>query len=217
MNKLVAAGMGGAAAGLGDSNLDFNSFITQFAMSPIGDRYLNELATILGVPSVDVNDPLLTAEQQKQLALAIFYLALRDAGRDHNDPDSPDFGTYAAGYAAIAALMPTTGTGSIQTQARDIPIASSRVGGRLRRAVRAADRPPRPGGRRLLGDRAEHDVGRGHAREEAGGDQQVGLAAQEGRDLQHIDNRSHMRHLLFGMHVSQDRHTDLAAYFIQNP
>ncbi|MFO1483453.1 MAG: filamentous hemagglutinin family protein [Verrucomicrobiaceae bacterium] len=117
---LIGAGMGRTAVGLGGSGMDFTSFITQFATSPAGDRYLNELADILGVPSVDLNSPSLTAEQQKQLALAIYYLVLRDAGRDHNDPDSPNAGTYTEGFAAINALFPTTSPGNIQTQARDI-------------------------------------------------------------------------------------------------
>ncbi|MCB1276967.1 filamentous haemagglutinin family protein [Prosthecobacter sp.] len=117
---VVAAGMGKTALGLGDSNMDFTSFITQFATSPAGDRYLTELADILGVPSVDLNSPSLTAEEKSQLALAIYYLVLRDAGRDHNDPNSPDAGTYTQGYAAINTLLPTVSPGTIQTQARDI-------------------------------------------------------------------------------------------------
>jgi len=117
---VIGAGMGAAAVGLGGTNLDFTGFITEFASGLGGNRYLTELAEILGVPSVDLNDPLLTPEQQRQLALAVFYLVLRDAGRDHNDPDSPNAGTYTAGFAAIAKLFPTTSTGSIETQARDI-------------------------------------------------------------------------------------------------
>ncbi|MHB1080669.1 MAG: filamentous hemagglutinin family protein [Prosthecobacter sp.] len=117
---IVAAGMGKAALGLGGTSMDFTAFITQFATSPAGDRYLTELAELLGVPSVNLNDPALTADQQKQLALALYYLVLRDAGRDHNNPDSPNAGTYTDGYAAIAKLFPTTSVGSIQTQARDI-------------------------------------------------------------------------------------------------
>lgn len=117
---IVAAGMGKAALGLEGTSMDFTAFITQFATSPAGDRYLTELAELLGVPAVDLNDPALTADQQKQLALALYYLVLRDAGRDHNDPDSPNAGTYTEGYAAIAKLFPTTSVGSIQTQARDI-------------------------------------------------------------------------------------------------
>lgn len=121
---ILAAGMGKAAVGLGGTNADFTSFITDFATGPASTRYLTELAELLGVPSVDINDPALTAEQQKQLALAIFYLALRDAGRDHNDPDSPYAGTYTQGYDAIASLFPVTSPGSIQTQARDIKTKS---------------------------------------------------------------------------------------------
>lgn len=117
---IIGAGMGAAAAGLGSTSADFNTFIANFATSPVGDRYLQELAGILGVSSVNLNDPSLTAEQQKQLALALFYLVLRDAGRDHNDPDSPNAGTYTEGFAAISALFPSTNPGTIQTQARDI-------------------------------------------------------------------------------------------------
>lgn len=116
----VAAGMGRAAAGLGGTNADFAGFISYLSTSAAGTRYLTELAEILNVPSVNLNDPLLTPEQQKQLALAVFYLALRDAGRDHNDPDSPNAGAYTDGYAAISHLFPATSPGSIQTQARDI-------------------------------------------------------------------------------------------------
>ena len=114
---IIGAGMGGVAAGLGSSQLDFAQLITDFSTP----RNLADLAELLGVNSVDLNDPALTAEQQKKLALGLFYVALRNAGRDRNDPDSPDVGTYAAGYAAIDALIPSSiGSGSIQTQARDI-------------------------------------------------------------------------------------------------
>jgi filamentous hemagglutinin len=117
---VVAAGAGAAAVGMGGTPTDFASFVTYLSTSAVGARYLTELAGLLGVPSVNLNDPALTAEQQKQLALAVFYLALRDAGRDHNDPDSPNAGTYTDGYAAIAKLFPTSSVGSIQTQARNI-------------------------------------------------------------------------------------------------
>ena len=117
---IVGAGMGGATASIGGGTPDFGAFITYISTTAAGARYLAELAEILGVPSVNLNDPLLTADEQKQLAMAVFYLALRDAGRDHNDPDSPNAGTYTEGYAAISKLFPTTSSGSIQTQARDI-------------------------------------------------------------------------------------------------
>ena len=117
---IVGAGMGGAAVGIGGGMPDFGAFITYISTTAAGSRYLAELAEILGVPTVNLNDPLLTADQQKQLAMAVFYLALRDAGRDHNDPNSPNAGTYSEGFAAITKLFPTTNSGSIQTQARDI-------------------------------------------------------------------------------------------------
>ncbi len=117
---LLAAGMGQPAVGLAGTNADWTTFITQFATSPAGSRYLTELATELGVPSINLSDPSLTQAQQRELALAIYYLVLRDAGRDHNDPNSPNAGTYTAGNAAIAALFPTTSPGSIQTQTRDV-------------------------------------------------------------------------------------------------
>ncbi|WP_395744499.1 filamentous haemagglutinin family protein [Prosthecobacter sp.] len=117
---VVAAGAGAAATGMGGTAMDFASFISYLSSSGTGARYLAELADLLGVPSVNLNDPTLTPEQQKQLALAVYYLALRDAGRDHNDANSPNVGTYSEGYAAIAKLFPTPTAGSILTQARNI-------------------------------------------------------------------------------------------------
>lgn len=142
---IIGAGLGGVAAGLGGSQLDFAKLVTDFSTP----RNLADLAELLGVNSVDLNDPALTAEQQKKLALGLFFVALRNAGRDRNDPDSPDVGTYLAGDKAIDALffnslpvmsigpapiggtaptepydpprdVPLFGRGSIQTQARDI-------------------------------------------------------------------------------------------------
>ena len=48
----------------------------------------------------------LPIEKRDALALDIFYLVLRDAGRDRNNPDSLNFGSFAQGYDAIAALFP---------------------------------------------------------------------------------------------------------------
>jgi len=48
----------------------------------------------------------LGTEAQDVLATDIFYLVLRDAGRDYNDPASANYHSYQAGYEAIAALFP---------------------------------------------------------------------------------------------------------------
>ncbi len=117
---VAAAGLGGVAIGLDGSDASFDAFLNVYAQGENATRYLPELAKLLGRTSVDLNDPTLTSEQRAQLALSLFYLVLREAGRDHNNPDSPNAGTYAAGFDAVAKLFPTVGAGSISTQARDI-------------------------------------------------------------------------------------------------
>lgn len=202
-NLTVAAGIGPAGS-LGESALDFNSFITQFATSPEGDRYLAEAKGILGVvidysgskrlkkgvmiksvsaggsaeaaglkagdvilkvaereisknyddsyllsgikigeatkirilrgdgpreltitpgsDLLDLTDPAYTRTQKEQIALSLFYLVLRDTGRDYNDPDSPGYRKYDSGEDAIESLFPssTDWNGQILTQNRDI-------------------------------------------------------------------------------------------------
>ena len=125
------AGMGGSV-GLNDSLLDFgnvsfvngdvvpvepanfsSSFIGQF-LSPTsggeqGARYLPGLGTVMGLPAGETNTQIWTAfsqlptSKQDVLALDVFYLVLRDAGRDHNTVAGSD---YKSGYAAISALFP---------------------------------------------------------------------------------------------------------------
>ncbi|WP_395749991.1 filamentous haemagglutinin family protein [Prosthecobacter sp.] len=116
----AAAGLGKAAVGINGTSADFASFIATFGSGPLGARYLAELAESLGVSSIDLNNPALTAEQRDRLALALFYIVLRDAGRDYNNPDSPNFRSYDNGFQAIAKLFPTSSPGTILTQARDI-------------------------------------------------------------------------------------------------
>jgi hypothetical protein len=60
------------------------------------------------------------------VALDIFYLVLRDAGRDHNAASSPGYGNYNAGFAAIDALFPesTPWQGDISLTSREITTTS---------------------------------------------------------------------------------------------
>jgi len=200
---LVAAGIG-PAANLSGSLLAFDPFITQFASSPEGNRYLAEAKGILGIttdfeftktlengvkiqsvsaggsaetaglqsgdvilrisdkeitsnyddsyllegivigektkiqilrdginlelditPGSDrlhLEDPSLTPEQKKQLALSIFHRVLRDTGRDFNNPEKVGYRKYDAGFAAIKSLFPESisWVGEILTQGRDI-------------------------------------------------------------------------------------------------
>ncbi|MGA3170395.1 MAG: filamentous hemagglutinin family protein [Chthoniobacteraceae bacterium] len=121
---IVAAGLGGIADGLDDSPLDIQTFVDQVLEGPDGATYFSELAQT--EPGLDVTDITefnkLTSAQRAIAALDLFYLALRDAGRDHNLVGSPGYGNYAAGDAAIADLLPSPGsaTGDIDTTAKEI-------------------------------------------------------------------------------------------------
>ncbi|MBW8777518.1 MAG: hypothetical protein JF596_21765, partial [Stenotrophomonas sp.] len=99
-NVIVGAGLGTAAVGLANSDLDFDKFLRQYVgtgASASGVNYLSELQSVLG-DGVQLNSAAidnLSEEQKSALALEVFYLVLRDSGRAHNDPSSPSFGSYA--------------------------------------------------------------------------------------------------------------------------
>ncbi len=123
---IVAAAGIGHSAGLEHSQLDFDGFASQFLQSSGGSRYIAELGDLVGAGNSLNADSLasLKPAQRDLLALDVFYLALRDAGRDHNDPSSPDFNSYAAGFAAITTLLPTAGEGDINVTGRNIKTES---------------------------------------------------------------------------------------------
>jgi filamentous hemagglutinin family protein len=114
-NVIASAGVGGAADLGALANVDFKSFIAQFldptSAGAQSSRYLPDLGDALGLQNA-TNDQIWAAFQksskvdQARYTLDIFYLVLRDAGRDHNDPSSPNFGKFTNGFAAIAALFP---------------------------------------------------------------------------------------------------------------
>jgi hypothetical protein len=129
-NIIAGAGIGiSAGDGLSGSQIDFTGFIAKFldpAAGELSTRYLPDLGTLLGL-SNSTNSQIwstfesLSPEQQDQFALDVYYLVLRDAGRDHNNPNSPGFGNYANGEAAIAALFPgTKWSGDITLTSREI-------------------------------------------------------------------------------------------------
>jgi hypothetical protein len=132
---IAAAGIGGSA-GLDESALNFTSFITEFLNPTTGNvyapRYLPQVAALLGLNTDSDLSQIWTTfeqlpeEQQDRVALDIFYLVLRDAGRDHNTASSPGYGNYNAGSAAIAALFPeaTPWQGDINLTSREIKTTS---------------------------------------------------------------------------------------------
>ena len=117
---IVAAGIGPATS-LSDSRLDFARFISDSILTPDGAAYLKQVSANPDAPLTADSFLLLPDEEQKRLALEIFYLLLRDTGRDYNNPDSDGFRSYERGKQAIAALFPGDDwDGDIRTQARDI-------------------------------------------------------------------------------------------------
>jgi filamentous hemagglutinin family protein len=110
---LVAGAGLGLATSLAESRLDIDGFVREFVKTPEGLTHLREL----GVTNFDTLD----AEEQARVALEVFYLVLRDAGRDFNNEDSPDFGTYDEGFAAIRSLFGGNGyDGDLLTRGRSI-------------------------------------------------------------------------------------------------
>jgi len=119
---VAAAGIGGSA-GLGESGLDFTAFISQVIEGPGGAAYLGELSEMTPGPTPANASAFgkLTQTEQDLLALDVFFLALRDAGRDHNNPASSGYGNYDAGLMAIETLFPKAGPGGdIDVTAREI-------------------------------------------------------------------------------------------------
>ncbi len=137
---VVGAGIG-LANGLAGSALDFETFLGTYLNTTAGAAYLTELAgtnpalkELSGATALDQ----LSEEQRAIIALQVFYLVLRDAGRSQTaatptatgtDAAATVTGGYAAGTAAIATLFgPATGQGDIKNRARDI---RTRSGGNI--------------------------------------------------------------------------------------
>ncbi len=145
--EITAAAGIGFASGLSTSSLAFAEFETLFVETDQGRKYLAEIA-----PGVDYDT--LDSEQRAQLAMEVFYLILRDTGRNFNDPESPGYRSYDNGLAAISSLFPESvlWDGSILTRSRDIRTRSGgdilifSPGGRLELANTTIGNPLTPPG-----------------------------------------------------------------------
>ena len=130
---ITGAGIG-AASSLNQSQIGFTAFIADFLNpSTAGNysaRYLPDLGKLMGMTSTSTTQiwnqfNTLSIKQKDIYALDIFYLVLRDAGRDHNNKSSPGYGNYTAGYAAISALFPAKKyQGYINLTSKEIMTAS---------------------------------------------------------------------------------------------
>jgi filamentous hemagglutinin family protein len=102
----IIAGAGiGPATGLTGGAVDFATFTDKVLTEKALARYLPELNLPDARTAADFAN--LPDERRNQVALGIFYLVLRDAGRDANKPG----GGYDAGFAAVDALFSKTKSG----------------------------------------------------------------------------------------------------------
>jgi filamentous hemagglutinin family protein len=119
---VIGAGIG-PSSGLEGSALDFDSFVASLITGENASRYSADLSALLGTDAASLDT--LPKARQDLAALAIFYLKLRDAGRDRNDPASAGFGNYDSGFAAIEELFPGADwEGDISLTARQIKTQS---------------------------------------------------------------------------------------------
>jgi hypothetical protein len=121
---IAGAGIGGPAA-LAGSALDFTGFIDEILTAEKLDLYLPEL-NAPGVTSANFEQ--LPEEQKARLALEMFYLVLRDAGRGTSTAGGTGVPNYADGTAAIDALFPGNYSGDISLTSREI---KTRNGGNI--------------------------------------------------------------------------------------
>lgn len=115
----------GPATSLASSMLATQAYVQDVASTEEGMKLIEKL-----LPSTDIST--LGADELATLAIELFFITLRDAGRDFNNPESPDYRTYKKGYAAIELLLgenPEPWDGEIIARSRDI---RTRSGGDIR-------------------------------------------------------------------------------------
>jgi len=120
--SLIAGAGLGSTLGLAESGVDWDSFLATVLAGPTGAEYLDEL-TLPGLTRSPTLSQIqnLNDDIRAQVALQLFFLVLRDSGRDRNLVGSPTFGTYKDGLAAIDELFgPGDWDGDILRPGEDI-------------------------------------------------------------------------------------------------
>ena len=113
------------------NGLGLVEFTKQALTGEAGKTYFSELESTMTYSGHRFNKTLTEAsfdpastdltEEEKALAqLQLFYIVLRDTGRNYNNPESPGYRSYETGEKAIAAFFAKTGSGNINAWARDI-------------------------------------------------------------------------------------------------
>jgi filamentous hemagglutinin family protein len=125
---ILDAGLGGVADGLSSSSLDWQSFDSTVLGGADASTYFSDLAATENFNVPDYSSfQKLSKQQQAIVGLDLFYLVLRDSGRDHNLLGSPGYGNYSAALAAIQALIPSaasSATGDIDLTSKEIKTES---------------------------------------------------------------------------------------------
>jgi filamentous hemagglutinin family protein len=102
-------------SGTADSTLSASELKIQAALNPLAP------GAVATTPEQQLAETEAN-EQKDALATTIFNDVLRDAGRNHNNPSSPEYGSYQDGYNAISTLFPNSGSygGDITLTSREI-------------------------------------------------------------------------------------------------
>jgi len=101
------------------SSSDASTYLSELSaqMSYTGDPLLSETHTVADFGA----DSTLTPEQKARLEMQLFYIVLRDTGRNYGTPSSPGYHSYATARQAIHTLMNgNQGAGNITTWSQDI-------------------------------------------------------------------------------------------------
>ncbi|MFZ0434857.1 MAG: filamentous hemagglutinin family protein [Chthoniobacterales bacterium] len=128
--------MAGAAmpGSLADAGLDAGALITKVSAMTDAKAYFSELkkVTVEGgdtalIAKIDQMTSLqdmsqssqFTEDDKARLALSLFYIVLREAGRDYNDESAPTYRSYRNGIDAIAALLTSKNQGDVIMNSRN--------------------------------------------------------------------------------------------------
>jgi hypothetical protein len=128
--------MAGAAmpGSLADAGLDAGALFTKVSAMADAKSYFSELkkVTVEGgdtalIAKIDKMTSLqdmsqslqFTEDDKARLALSLFYIVLREAGRDYNDESAPTYRSYRNGVDAIASLLTSKNQGDVIMNSRN--------------------------------------------------------------------------------------------------
>ncbi|HSX95626.1 MAG TPA: filamentous hemagglutinin family protein [Hydrogenophaga sp.] len=127
------------SAGVGAQGLNLERAVERLLAAlqsgSVDDSTLWQARWLTGKPSLDAADALEAVRtvaaadvaQQRRQVREMLFAALRQTGRDRNDPDSPYAGSYDRGYAALELVFPGIGDAEQTLYQGGIDMFASRV------------------------------------------------------------------------------------------